>query len=123
MSHELNRRAFVVAGSASVAGAGAVGRQESSGAPTSFRQDDAPLHFVEARELSRRIRAREVTAVDVMQAYLAQIERVNPQVNAIPTLRDRDELFAEARAADESLANNVTPGPLHGFPGRSMGFP
>lgn len=116
MSHELNRRAFVVAGSASVAGAAAVGRQESSGEPTSYRQDDGPLHFVEARELSRRIRAREVTVVEVMQAYLAQIDRVNPRVNAIPTLRDRDELFAEARAADKALANNVTPGPLHGFP-------
>ena len=114
--NELSRRAFVVAGSASVAGAAAARQQESSGPPTSFRQGDGPLHFVEARELSRRIRAREVTAVDVMQAYLAQIDRVNHQVNAIPTLRDRDELVAEAKAADEALANNVTPGPLHGFP-------
>jgi len=105
----------VVAGSASVVGAAAL-TQEPAASSTPFRQQDGPLNFVEARELSRRIRAREVTAVDVMQAYLAQIDRVNPQVNAIPTLRDRDVLFADARAADEALANNVTPGPLHGFP-------
>ena len=105
----------MAAGSASVVGAAAV-KQEPAASPTPFQQEDGPLNFVEARELSRRIRAREVTAVEVMQAYLAQIDRVNRQVNAIPTLRDRDALFGEARAADEALGNNATPGPLHGFP-------
>jgi amidase len=51
-----------------------------------------------------------------MQAYLGQIDRINPQVNAIPTLRDRADLLAEARAADDALVGNATPGPLHGFP-------
>ena len=39
-----------------------------------------------ARELAQRIRSREVSAQEVMAAHLAQIERVNPKVNAIVTL-------------------------------------
>ena len=51
-----------------------------------------------------------------MRAFLAQIERVNPQVNAIVTLRPPDELLAEAAAADRRLAAGESPGPLHGLP-------
>ena len=39
-----------------------------------------------------------------MRAFFAQIERVNPHVNAIVTLRPADELLAEAAAADRRLA-------------------
>ncbi len=70
----------------------------------------------EARELARRIRAREVSAVEVMEAFLARIERHDPAVNAIPTLRPREALLAEARAADEAVARGDPVGPLHGLP-------
>jgi amidase len=51
-----------------------------------------------------------------MRAFLAQIERVNPLVNAIVTLRPAAELLAEAAAADRSLAGGTPPGVLHGLP-------
>ena len=59
-------------------------------------------HLVEhsALELSGLIHRREVSCVDVMTAYLAQIERYNPVLNAIVALRDREELLAEARQRD-----------------------
>src|ERR1700745_3770525 len=44
------------------------------------------LCFSTAVELARRIRAREVSVTEVLQAHLAQIARVNPKVNAIVTL-------------------------------------
>ncbi len=74
-----------------------------------------PLHFQSATELARRIRAREVSAVEVMQAHLAQIDRVNPKVNAIVTL-DAEGALAKARAADERQARGEVLGPLHGLP-------
>ena len=41
--------------------------------------------FMTATELACRIRAGELSAREVMEAHLTQIERVNPQVNAIVT--------------------------------------
>jgi amidase len=58
---------------------------------------------MEARELAQQIRRKEVSCVDVMQAHLAQIERVNPTVNAIVTLLPEVAL-KQARAADEAMA-------------------
>ncbi len=70
--------------------------------------------FASARELARRIRARELSAREVVQAHLDQIERTNPQVNAIVTLAER--AAEQARDADERLAAGELPGPLHGLP-------
>ncbi len=74
------------------------------------------LCFLEARTLGTLLAARELTAVDVMQAFLAQIERLNPRVNAIPTLRPGAELLEEAAAADRTRASGAATGPLHGLP-------
>jgi amidase len=51
-----------------------------------------------------------------MQACLSQIARINPKVNAICTLLDRDQLLRQARAADQQLGKSRAIGPLHGFP-------
>lgn len=66
--------------------------------------------------LSRAIRAKQVSCVEVMNAYLDHIERLNPTVNAIVSMRDRGGLLAEAQAHDDRLARGDTVGPLHGFP-------
>ena len=71
--------------------------------------------FMTATELARRIRAKELSAREVMEAHLTQIERVNPTVNAIVTLLP-ERAMAGARAADEALAHGATVGPLHGLP-------
>jgi amidase len=73
------------------------------------------LCFMTATELARRLRTRELSAVEVMQAHLAQIERVNPRVNAIVTLLP-ERALAGARAADAALARGEPTGPLHGLP-------
>ncbi len=75
-----------------------------------------PLVFRPAVELAAEIASRRLSAVEVMQAFLAQIERVNPQVNAIVSLRPTGELLDEAAAADQRLAAGDAVGVLHGLP-------
>jgi len=71
--------------------------------------------FLTAIELARRIRAKELSATEVMEAHLAQIERVNPKVNAIVTFLP-EQALEQARAADEALAHGEDVGPLYGLP-------
>ncbi|MBA2598756.1 MAG: amidase, partial [Chloroflexia bacterium] len=68
-----------------------------------------------ARELAHQIRTRAISAVEVMQAHLDQIERLNPLVNAIVTFLPERALEG-ARAADRVLARGEDPGPLYGLP-------
>jgi len=69
-----------------------------------------------ALALSGAIRTRQVSCVEVMSAHLDQIERLNPAVNAIVSLQDRDDLLKQARACDDQLARNEPVGLLHGLP-------
>ena len=76
---------------------------------------DSSLCFMSAIELARLIRAKQLSAREVLDAHLKQIERVNPKVNAIVTLVP--ELAAGAAAtADEMQARGEKLGPLHGLP-------
>ncbi len=78
-------------------------------------ENGSALHVLPATELARLIRGREVSAVEVMAAHLAQIEAVNPAVNAVVTLVP-ERALAGARAADAALARGDEIGPLHGLP-------
>ena len=71
--------------------------------------------FLTAADLAGRIRSREISCREVMQAHLDQIERVNHKVNAIITLLPESGL-EQAAAADEALAQGQVIGPLHGLP-------
>jgi amidase len=73
------------------------------------------LHFLPATTLARMIRDKQVSALEVTRAHLAQIDRVNPKVNAIVTL-DAEGALARARAADARQARGEPLGPLHGLP-------
>jgi amidase len=77
--------------------------------------DDTSLCFLTAVELAQKISSGEISAVETMEAHLAQIEKVNPQVNAIVTLLP-ERAMEEARKADEKLAKCEEVGPLHGLP-------
>ncbi len=68
-----------------------------------------------ATEMARRLRRKELSAREVLEAHLRQIELVNPKVNAIVTLV-ADQALDCARRLDESAAHNNFAGPLHGLP-------
>ena len=73
------------------------------------------LNFERATELARRLRARELSATELLEAHLAQIAYVNPEVNAICTLVE-DSARARAKKLDAAAERGEALGPLHGLP-------
>src|SRR5471032_1904629 len=76
------------------------------------------LVFQSAKKLARLIRTRKLSAVEVMRAHIAQIERVNPKVNAIVTFLPEAAL-KEAKKLDAKLGKKGgtnSLGPLAGLP-------
>ncbi|MBB6450780.1 amidase [Geomicrobium halophilum] len=65
--------------------------------------------------LSAKIREREISAVEVAHAFISQIEKYNPSINAIVSFCPERALM-EARGADQRLAKGEWDGPLHGVP-------
>src|SRR5690349_15086033 len=73
------------------------------------------LCFLTALDLTDAIRQRKISVTEVVRAHLAQIERVNPKINAIVTLT-AERALAEARDKDAHLARGGATGPLFGLP-------
>jgi aspartyl-tRNA(Asn)/glutamyl-tRNA(Gln) amidotransferase subunit A len=76
---------------------------------------DADLCFLSIAELAGLMRARTVSAVEVTEAHLARIERLNPTLNAFVTVMAAAARVA-ARRADAELSAGRWRGPLHGVP-------
>jgi amidase len=70
------------------------------------------LCYAPAKQLARLIRSRKVSATEVMRAFIAQIERVNPKVNAIVTFLP-EQALQQAKALDRRKAFH---GALAGLP-------
>ena len=88
-----------------------------------------PITDLDASQLSNALHARQVSCVEVMQAYLQRINALNPTYNAIVNLAPADTLLTQARQCDEELARGQSRGWLHGIPqaikdtGSALGFP
>lgn len=65
--------------------------------------------------LAAQLRARELSATELLQATFRQIDRANPVLNAIVTER-RSEALAEAELADRAFERGGQPRPLEGIP-------
>src|SRR6476646_5958672 len=90
-----------------------VARWSSMARDTASRAASLPqLCFTGARALARMLRTRKVSATELMQAFIAQIERVNPRINALVTFVPEQALKA-ARALDRKKSWD---GPLAGLP-------
>ena len=123
MSDSIRRRTFgQLLGAAAIGGA--IPGRAGAGAPEPPGGGDAPTDgggasddpcSLTAVDLAARIRAKQLSAREVMAAHLARIERVNPTVNAIVTLV-AERAMADAAKADEAQARGETLGPLHGLP-------
>jgi amidase len=68
-----------------------------------------------ASELVASLRAKRVSSVELLDEYLARIEKLNPMVNAVVTL-DGERARARAAAADAASVRGDRWGPLHGLP-------
>lgn len=68
-----------------------------------------------AVELAELLRSREVSATEVLEAHLEQIDKLNPMINAVVTL-DEEGARTAAAEADRKIAAGEPVGPLHGLP-------
>ena len=77
--------------------------------------NDVQLAFTPATELRELVRTRQVSPVEVVEAVLRRIERVNPVVNAYVTVA-ADQALGAAREAEAAAGRGGELGPLHGIP-------
>lgn len=74
------------------------------------------LSFTPAHELAQRIRSKQLSPVELMQACFDRIDETNEVLNAWTAMRDRDELLGDAREMESRIAKGEDPGPLAGLP-------
>jgi len=108
MTDSFDRRAVLQTSAAAMLASG------PAAAATSGKASD--IVMMDARSLSKAIAAKKLSCAEVMSAYLDHIAALNPKVNAIVALQDRDHLMAQAREHDAMLARGQHMGVLHGFP-------
>jgi Asp-tRNA(Asn)/Glu-tRNA(Gln) amidotransferase A subunit family amidase len=73
------------------------------------------LVFLSASEQGALLRTRQISPLELIEAYLARIATIDPKVNAFITVtseRARDE----ARRAEQAILRGDYRGPLHGIP-------
>ena len=75
----------------------------------------ADIPFLPATELARQIEQKQVSPVEVVEAYQERIERLDPQLNAY-LIVCHDEARQAAREAEHAIARGQYRGPLHGIP-------
>ena len=73
------------------------------------------LCYLTLHEVAGRIRAKDVSPVEVTESVLERIDRLNPTLNAYITVM-ADEALVAARAAEAEIASGRYKGPLHGVP-------
>ena len=71
--------------------------------------------FNSAHEILEKIKQREVSSLEVLESFLAQVEKVNPTINAIVAL-DIERAKEKALEADNKINLKSKLGPLHGLP-------
>ena len=77
--------------------------------------DGTELCFTPAADLARLIRTRELSPVEVTDAFLARIDALNPRVNAYCTVVP-ERARAAAAEAERQVMRGAPLGPLHGVP-------
>ena len=76
---------------------------------------DKQLVRQSARELARLIRDRAASPLEVLDAHIAAIEALNPELNAVVTLAD-EQARDNAERAEAAVMKGEPLGPLHGLP-------
>src|SRR5438445_1099038 len=73
------------------------------------------LTFLSATSMAEQIRQKKLSPVELVEAHLAKIARLNPQLNAFVQV-DADTALRQARVAEHSVTQGQSLGPLHGVP-------
>jgi Asp-tRNA(Asn)/Glu-tRNA(Gln) amidotransferase A subunit family amidase len=78
-------------------------------------QSTETLCYTSAVELARQIQSREISPVELTDAFLARIDEINPKLNAYVTVL-HDQAREQAKIAEAALMKGQSHGPLHGLP-------
>ena len=118
--HGVSRRTFLAllsSGSATAVLAACQGANTNTAIPQPQNASlkDTELIYASATALAKAIRTKQVSSVEVVQAYLQRIEAINPKLNAVVQLTAETALI-QARELDFALARGEIKGPLHGVP-------
>lgn len=73
------------------------------------------LTFLPAVEMAQQIREKKLSPVELAEAHLTKIERLNPKLNAFVEV-NAERVLREARAAEAAVMTEKNFGPLHGVP-------
>jgi Asp-tRNA(Asn)/Glu-tRNA(Gln) amidotransferase A subunit family amidase len=73
------------------------------------------LTFLSATSMAGQIRQRKISPVELLEAHLARIEKLNPRLNAFVQLDSENARLQASKAGAATLKNKAL-GPLHGVP-------
>ncbi len=73
------------------------------------------LTRLSAAEMAEQVRTKKVSPVELVEAHLARIARLQPKLNAFVTV-DAERALEAARAAEAQVSRGGELGPLHGVP-------
>jgi Asp-tRNA(Asn)/Glu-tRNA(Gln) amidotransferase A subunit family amidase len=73
------------------------------------------LNFLSAVSMAEQVRKKKTSPLELVEAHLKQIERLNPSLNAFVHI-DTDRPRRDARTAEATVMSGNTLGPLHGVP-------
>src|ERR1043166_9151357 len=83
--------------------------------PSSAKYSSSELPLLDLSDVSRAVQKKEVSPVELPQACLARIEKLNPKLNAFITITGTAAL-EDARKAEAEITRGEWKGPLHGIP-------
>jgi aspartyl-tRNA(Asn)/glutamyl-tRNA(Gln) amidotransferase subunit A len=73
------------------------------------------IFFASISEINQKLKARQVSAVELTQAFMARLDTMGPRYNAL-ALPLRDQAIREAKTVDDDLKRQRFRGPLQGIP-------
>jgi aspartyl-tRNA(Asn)/glutamyl-tRNA(Gln) amidotransferase subunit A len=68
------------------------------------------------KQLSQKIKDKEITPSDLVEVCLYRIKRLNPILNAFITVIEEEDLYKQAQLAEKEITKGNYFGPLHGIP-------
>jgi len=77
--------------------------------------DSSDIHYLDMHELSKLIRSRELSPVDVTKAQIARIEALDSTLQSY-VCATTDIALQQAQEAEDELAKGISRSPLHGIP-------
>ncbi len=77
--------------------------------------NDADLAWLTLGQLAELIRTKQLTSTELTQFCLERLKKYNPQLECVVTLTE-EKALAQAKRADQLLAQGIYLGPLHGIP-------